>query len=95
MVLSIERELIESGRSAWMVASYDHGIGHAKSTADSSVAYTAGAAVSVLPCQEKHARDEEVSSYIRTLEPGRSSESAMKDLISAYTNNLKQQSPCG
>ncbi|MFF1453448.1 hypothetical protein ACFVYF_35725 [Streptomyces sp. NPDC058274] len=94
MVLSVQRDVIDAGKSAWRVASYDHAIGHAKTGEGGTIAYVDRAAVSVVQCQEKGAEDEAVSTYIRTLKPGRQDESAMKTLISGYTAALKKEQPC-
>ncbi len=93
-VLSVERERVDSGRSAWNIASYDHRIGQVKSGAGDMIAYVGRAGVSVVPCVRKGARDKSMSTYIRTLKPGREDESAMKALISGYTAALGKQHPC-
>ncbi|MET7290067.1 hypothetical protein [Streptomyces sp. NPDC005573] len=93
-VLSVERERVDAGRSAWNIASYDRRIGHAKTGENATIAYVGRAAVSVVPCTGKDDRDEAVSTYIRTLEPGRQDEAAMKELISGYTAALRSQHPC-
>ncbi|MGV9428696.1 hypothetical protein ACWDO7_30970 [Streptomyces sp. NPDC003656] len=94
LVLWVERERVDTGRSAWNIASYDHRIGRAKSGAGDMIAYVGGAAVSVVPCAGKSARDEAMSTYVRTLKPGRQDESAMKGLIVGYTEALRKQHPC-
>ncbi|MGV9347604.1 hypothetical protein ACWDSD_22840 [Streptomyces spiralis] len=94
MVLSVEKEVIDSGRSAWNIAAYDRRIGQAKTADGGTVAYLGRRAVSVVSCQEKDNKDEEISVYIRTLKPGREDEAAMKDLISAYTGTFQKQRPC-
>lgn len=93
-VLSVDRERIDAGRSAWNIAAYDRRIGAAKTADGGRVAYLGRRAVSVVPCQEKDNKDEEISVYIRTLKPGREDEAAMKDLISAYTDAFQKQRPC-
>ncbi|MEU4153843.1 hypothetical protein [Streptomyces sp. NPDC026659] len=94
LVLWVERERVDAGRSAWNIASYDHRIGQVKSGAGDMIAYVGGAAVSVVPCVRKSARDESTSTYVRTLKPGRQDESAMKSLIVGYTAALRKQHPC-
>lgn len=94
MVLSIERERIEAGRSAWIIASYDHGIGHVKSDDGGAIAYVSRASVSVVPCAGKSGQGAAISTYIRTLKPGRQDESSMKELIRGYTASLKKLQPC-
>ncbi|MFE0739139.1 hypothetical protein [Streptomyces sp. NPDC058855] len=93
-VLSVERQRVEATRSAWNIASYDHGIGQVKSAANDSIAYVDRAAVSVVKCGESSNKDEAISTYIRTLKPGRQDESAMQSLISGYTTTFKKQNPC-
>ncbi|MFD8915841.1 hypothetical protein [Streptomyces sp. NPDC059575] len=93
-VLSVERERVGSGRSAWNIASYDHRIGQVKSGAGDMIAYVGKAAVSIVPCVQKEQRDNSVSTYIQTVKPGRADESAMKGLISGYTAALTKQRPC-
>ncbi|MGW5102401.1 hypothetical protein [Streptomyces sp. NPDC004100] len=93
-VLSVERERVDSSRSAWNIASYDHRIGQVKSGAGDMIAYVDKAAVSIVPCVQKGQRDKSVSTYIRTVKPGRADESAMKGLISGYTAALTKQRPC-
>ncbi|MEU0337393.1 hypothetical protein, partial [Streptomyces sp. NPDC006193] len=93
VVLTVEREHVKSGRSAWVIASYDHGIGHAKSGDGGSIAYVGRAAVSVVPCPGEGHREEAVSTYIRTLKPGRQDEPSMRQLIRDYTASLKKQQP--
>ncbi|MEU3859887.1 hypothetical protein AB0F03_21385 [Streptomyces sp. NPDC028722] len=95
VVLTVEEEHIKSGRSAWIIASYDHGIGHVKSSDGGSIAYVGRAAVSVVPCTGKGIRKEAVSTYIRLLKPGRQDDSSMRQLIRAYTESLKKLQPCG
>ncbi|MFF7977139.1 hypothetical protein [Streptomyces sp. NPDC007905] len=94
VVLTVERERVDAGRSAWNIASYDHGIGHVKSGDDDAIAYVDRASVSVVPCRQRGNQDEAMSTYIRTLKPGRQDESAMRGLISRYTATLKEQRPC-
>ncbi|KUN76008.1 hypothetical protein AQJ66_35270 [Streptomyces bungoensis] len=94
MVLSVERERVSTGRSAWNIASYDHGIGHVKTGDRDAVAYADRAAVSVVPCARKGDRDEAVSTYVITVKSGREDESAMHRLISGYTAALRKQHPC-
>lgn len=93
-VLSVERQRVDAGRSAWNIASYDRRIGHAKTADDDTVAYVGRAAVSVVKCRTKGDEDKAVSTYLRTLEPGREDESAMKDLMSGYTDAFEKQQPC-
>jgi hypothetical protein len=94
VVLRVERQRIDAGRSAWTIASYDHGIGHVKTADGDAVAYVARAAVSVVTCRTPGDEGRAVSTYIRTLKPGRQDEAAMKELISGYTDAFAQQQPC-
>ncbi|MEU0007367.1 hypothetical protein ABZ079_24575 [Streptomyces sp. NPDC006314] len=94
VVLTVEGERIKSGRSAWIIASYDHRIGHVKSGDGGAIAYVGRAAVSVVPCPREGDRQEAVSTYIRTLKPWRQDESAMRQLIRGYTASLKTLQPC-
>ncbi|MFQ6146636.1 hypothetical protein ACLMNJ_26780 [Streptomyces seoulensis] len=94
VVLSIEKERIDAGRSAWNIAAYDRRLVAAEQADGGKVAYAGRQGVTVVSCREKDNQDEEVSVYVRTLKPGRQDESALRDFLTRYRDAFGAQRPC-
>ncbi|MFC4612287.1 hypothetical protein ACFO9E_31725 [Streptomyces maoxianensis] len=93
-VLSVERERREAGASARDIAVNQVSVQQPKSAANRAIAYADWAAVSVISCREEGNAEEDISTVIKVLKPGKPDESAMKDLITEYTSALKTQDAC-
>ncbi|MFF7332961.1 hypothetical protein [Streptomyces sp. NPDC008150] len=93
-VLTLKRETAGAGRSAWNILSYDHGAGQAEKADGDKVAYTAGAAVSLVRCTAEGRKGDALGTYIVTVAPGRKDAAAMKDLASGYTAALEKLGAC-
>ncbi|MGW6401038.1 hypothetical protein [Streptomyces sp. NPDC055134] len=94
VVLSVERERREPGAAARDIAVDQLSAHDPKSTAARTIAYTDAAAVSITRCAAQDVVKEDISTVIRVFEPGRKDESALKNLITEYTEALKRSSPC-
>ncbi|MFE5401603.1 hypothetical protein ACFQ9Z_09380 [Streptomyces sp. NPDC056580] len=92
-VLQVSGERIDPGDSARHILRSRLMMQPEKSAQDGSIAYAESAAVSLIKCRGAHA-EEDISTLIKVLEPGRPDEPAMKDLILGYTASLKGQRPC-
>ncbi|MFF3321131.1 hypothetical protein [Streptomyces sp. NPDC002889] len=85
-VLSVERERREAGASARDIAVKKISVRQPKSAANRTIAYADWAAVPVISCRGEGNAEEGISTVIKVIEPGVPEESAMKDLITAYTS---------
>lgn len=93
-VLTLKRETAAAGRSAWNILSYDHGAGQAEKADGDKVAYTAGAAVSLVRCTSGGREDDALGTYVTTADPGRKDAAAMKELVTGYTAALEKLDVC-
>ncbi|MFE2261016.1 hypothetical protein [Streptomyces griseosporeus] len=93
-VLIVSKERIPVGQSAQSILNRRLHPLDQKSAEGGSVAYVDHAAASLVECRGADVQEEDISTVIKTLKPGRKDESAMKDLISGYTASLKKQQPC-
>jgi hypothetical protein len=94
VVLSVERERREPGAAARDIAVDQLSAHEPKSAAARLIAYTDSAAVSITRCTAQDVVKEDISTVVRVFEPGHKDESALKDLITEYTEALKRSSPC-
>ncbi|MFG2524279.1 hypothetical protein [Streptomyces sp. NPDC048527] len=94
VVLSVERERREPGAAARDIAVDQLSAHDPKSAAARTIAYTDAVAVSITQCTAPDVVKEDISTVIRVFEPGHKDESALKDLITEYTEVLKTSSPC-
>ncbi|MFF9627152.1 hypothetical protein [Streptomyces griseosporeus] len=94
VVLIVSKERITVGRSAQSILNQRLHVLDQKSAEGGSVAYVDHAAVSLVKCRGADVEEEDISTLIQTLKPGRKDEAAMKDLITGYTTSLKKQQPC-
>lgn len=93
-VLSVERERREAGASACDIAVNQISVQQPKSAANRTIAYADWAAVSVISCREEGNAEEDISTVIKVLKPGKPDEAAMKELITEYTSALRTQDAC-
>ncbi|MGP4087045.1 hypothetical protein [Streptomyces sp. KR55] len=94
MILTLNSERIDTGDSARNILRSRLSIGQSKPAKGGGIAYSDGAAVSLVKCRGAGVVTEDISTLIRVLEPGREDETAMKNLISGYTTALEKSQPC-
>lgn len=92
-VLTVSGERIVAGDSARHILRSRLLIQEQKSIGGNSIAYADQAAVSLIKCRGADVQ-EDISTFIKVLKPGRPKELAMKMLIQGYTASLKRQQPC-
>ncbi|OIJ65648.1 hypothetical protein [Streptomyces mangrovisoli] len=93
-VLVVSQERITAGATARGLLVERLSIWDQKSAQGGSIAYVDHAATSVVECRGAAVEEEDISTFISVLKPGRSDESAMKTLISGYTASLEKRKPC-
>jgi hypothetical protein len=93
-VLVVSTERIPVGESARSVLLDRLHVSDPQSAEGGAVAYADRAAASLVECRGAGVDEEDVSTFIKTLEPGRRDAAAMKELISGYTADLRKQQPC-
>ncbi|MEU0337392.1 hypothetical protein [Streptomyces sp. NPDC006193] len=93
-VLVVSGERVEAGDSARNILRSRLSIPDQKSAADNSIAYADEAAVSLIQCRGADVVEEDISTFVKVLEPARRDERAMSTLIQGYTAALKRQRPC-
>ncbi|GHJ35990.1 hypothetical protein [Streptomyces sp. TS71-3] len=93
-VLTLSSERITVGSSAQHILLHELSIGQHKSAEGGNIAYADEGAVSLIKCRGADVNEEDISTLVKVLKPGRGDESAMKDLISGYTAELEKQKPC-
>ncbi|MEU3982293.1 hypothetical protein AB0F77_19685 [Streptomyces sp. NPDC026672] len=94
MVLVVNMERIGTDASARGVLVDRLSIWQQKSAENGTIAYVDHAAASLIKCRGAGIEEEDISTFIKVLNPGRPDESAMKDMISGYTAALKKKQPC-
>ncbi|MFF8951521.1 hypothetical protein ACF09I_22400 [Streptomyces sp. NPDC014940] len=92
-VLQVSGERINAGDSARHILRSRLMIQEQKSIEGNSIAYADQAAVSLIKCRGADVQ-EDISTFVKVLKPGRPKELAMKMLIQGYTASLKRQQPC-
>ncbi|MFJ4633080.1 hypothetical protein [Streptomyces sp. NPDC088847] len=93
-VLDLSRERIVAGDSARHILFTQLRIARPKLAEGNTIAYADHAAVSLLKCRGAAVEEEDISTLINVLKPGRPDEPAMKSLISDYTATVKKEAPC-
>ncbi|WP_051790544.1 hypothetical protein [Streptomyces sp. NRRL S-1022] len=93
-VLDVSGERIDAGDSARNILNGRLSIQEQKSAANGSIAYADHAAVSLIACRGAGSPDEDISTLVKVLTPGRANEAAMKELIQGCTRSLEEQDPC-
>lgn len=92
-VLQVSGERIDAGDSARHILRSRLSIQEQKSSEGNTIAYSGQAAVSLVKCRGGDV-EEDISTLVRVLKPGRPNESAMKELMRGYTASLKKRQPC-